>query len=279
MRSRTLAVSLGLFVTATSSVAFGETSRDYPAACDAASVPPSVSEAAHSSYKAGRLLYDQGGYALSVSQFRESYRRDCSKHELLVIISRAYELSDNRREAVRALELFLERVKDSPEAPSHRIRIANLKREIAAEPPPPSPPVPNHIPQSKDEVPPPPPERRQEHTALPWVLVGLGGAAAVAGVVVFATAPKLPKGCDADTQKCTRNTNETEASYQDRQSDAGRSQSQPTVGVVVASGGLALVVGGLLWHLLEPSGPVTSSRSLKPVAMPGYAGLSFGQNF
>ena len=127
----------------------------------------------------------------------------------------------------------------------------------------------------------PPPEIR-EHTVPPWIVVGVGAAAVAVGVVVLVTTPGLPDKCDKVTKKCLRIPGEGEPSYQDRTSRAEASQNQPVIGGVVLAGGGALVLGGLLWHFLEPTGPVTKGAlkpSLTPSVSPGYAGLSLGATF
>jgi tetratricopeptide (TPR) repeat protein len=266
MRSRQLAIGFGLALAAVASPATARAqaaASPYPAAC--AAVSPAKSEEAHAFYNAGRALYDEGNYDGAITQFREAYRRDCSKHDLLVIISRSHELKGDRAEAVRALELFLDRVKDSPDAPTHKTKIENLKKQIAAQPPPPPPPP----------VQAPPPEVR-EHTVAPWVVVGLGGAAAAVGIVLIATAPSLPAECDHPNNKCDPGSSDT------IKSRAEASQNQPLAGGVVLAGGGALILGGLLWHFLEPTGPVTKGAlepRLAPAVAPGYAGVSLGASF
>jgi tetratricopeptide (TPR) repeat protein len=272
MRSRKLFIAFGLLAAmaplapASAQPAAG---GGYPAACP--SVPPAKSEEAHAFYSAGRAFYDEGNYDAAITQFREAYKRDCSKHDLLVIISRSYELKGDRAEAVRALEVFLERMKDSPDAGTHRAKIDNLKKQIAAQPPPAPLPLP---------LPLPTPAEVREHTIPPWIVVGVGGAAIVAGVVILATAPTFPEDCDKATKTCERINGESEAAFKDRQDRAGGSQNQPTIGAVVIGGGLVLVAGGLLWHFLEPTGPAPVTASFKPKVKPdlapGYAGLSLG---
>lgn len=70
-------------------------------------------EAAHGTSLAGRHSFDEP-YATAVTYFKDSYRRDCTKHELLPIIARAYELQ-NRAEALVALNVFVARA--SPTGP------------------------------------------------------------------------------------------------------------------------------------------------------------------
>lgn len=284
MRSRQLVIGLGLLCTVAFTVAFparafaqSPAAPAYAPACAAISVSSAKSEEAHAFYNVGRALYDEGNYDGAITQFREAYRRDCSKHDLLVIISRSYELKGDKPEAVKALEVFLDRVKDSPDAGTHRTKIENLKKQIAAQPPPVVPPPP---------VVQPPPEVR-EHTVPPWILVGVGGAAIAAGVVVVVTSPSLPDKCTATDGPsklagCERLPGELEPSYQDRTKRGEASQNQPIIGAVVLAGGGVLVIGGLLWHFLEPTGPVAKAGvkpSLTPSVAPSYAGLSLGGTF
>lgn len=276
MRTFAIGFALGLAAFGLAKPAFAQ-SNDYPTACNAATVTTARSEEGHAAYKEGRVAYDEAKYAESIVAFRRAYQLDCSKHELLVVLSRAYELSGNRVEAIRALELYLERVKDSPDAPTHRARIENLKRLAPSPSPAPAPPrTPEATPMP---APPPPPVVVREHTAWPWVFVGLGGLAAATGVVVFATAPKLPKNCDADTGKCVRIPGDSVSDYEDQQSKAGLSQTQPTTGIIIAGSGLVLVAGGLVWHFLESTGPAPATAGLKPELAPGYAGMTFGKAF
>jgi hypothetical protein len=37
------------------------------------------------------------------------------------------------------------------------------------------------------------------------------------------------------------------------------------------------VIGGLIWHFVEPTG--SNKSALTPVVAPGYAGLAFGSQF
>ena len=260
MRSRTHAIGFGLLLTASSAPALAQSPPGpaYPAACAGASVPPAKSDEAHAFYSAGRAQYDEGNYDAAIAQFREAYKRDCSKHDLLVIMSRASELKGDRAEAVRALQTFLERVKDSPDAATHRTKIDNLKKQIAAQPPQ------------------PPPEVR-EHTIPPWIVVGAGGVAIVTGAILLVAAPAVPSNCNASDGNCN-----STASTADRDR-AGLAVGVSLGGYITLIGGGALVAGGLLWHFLEPVGPVASTSSVRPrltpQAAPGYAGISFGTAF
>ncbi|MDB4936948.1 MAG: hypothetical protein JWP87_3920 [Labilithrix sp.] len=283
MRARKLVIGSGfLFAVATSVPALAQSasgsSPSYPAACSGASVSQGESERAHTIYQAGKVQYDDKNYDAAIAQFREAYKRDCSKHDLLIIISRAYELKGDKVEALRALEMYLERVPSSPDAPTHRNGIESLKRQIAAQPP--APPT-----ASTTATAPPPatPAETREHTVPPWIVVGVGGAVAIAGAILLIAKPT--SDCDLDAQVCARDFahNETDAAFKARQKDAEREKSWGIAGPIMIGGGLAIVAGGLLWHFLEPTGPVEKTGKIKPKLEPsvaqGYAGMSFGGTF
>ena len=283
MRSPKLATSLGsLFIVlaASSGTAFAQNASSggtapYPASCPADRVPQAVSDSAHSIYQAGKVYYDDAKYPEAIEKFRSAYGKDCSKHDLLIIISRAYELNGDRAAAINALEVYLERVPNSPEATQHHTRIDNMKKQLAAQ----------AAAAAASSAPPPPPPEVREHTVPPWIVVGVGGAAVVVGIVVVVTSPSLPFGCDAGTKRCMKLTPaEPMSQFNDRQQQAGVSQSQPTIGVVIAVAGGVLVAGGLLWHFLEPTGPVEKTAvvnkpKVTPQVAPGFAGLSLGGSF
>jgi len=280
MRVRQLVIASSLLALAFTAVPAREAHAQatggaaYPPGCAAAAVPQSESERAHTIYQAGKVQYDDKNYDAAIVQFRDAYKRDCSKHDLLIIISRAYELKGDKVEALRALETYVERVPSSPDITTHKNGIDSLKKQIAAQPPPP--------PAAGPAATAPPAEVR-EHTIPPWIVVGLGGAGVIVGVVFVATTPSLPSGCDKDTKTCTRLPGETKNQFDDRQATAGASQNQPTIGAVAMGIGGAFVVGGLLWHFLEPTGPVEKTGTLKPKlspqVAPGFAGMSLGGSF
>lgn len=246
----------------------------YPGVCTAESVPKTESDKAHDLFRSGKQYYDDNNQELAISLFRDAYKKDCSKHEILIIISRAYELKGDKAEAARALEIFLQRDPTNPEADTYRRRIKQLRDSAAPTPPPTAPTTAPTTAPSKGED--------RGHTPYPWILVGVGGVGVAIGVVIIATTPDLPTGCNKQTSVCERLPpgTETEQAYKDRQSQAGNSQVQPRNGGIVAGIGGALVITGLLWHILEPTGPAeTGKPRLRPDGGPGYAGLSFGGTF
>ncbi len=285
MRARKLVIGSGLLLAVATTVpalaqSAASSATPYPAACS--NVPQSESERAHTIYQAGKVQYDDKNYDAAIAQFREAYKRDCSKHELLIIISRAYELNGNRPEALRALEMYVERVPNAPDVATHKIGIENLKRQIAAAPPPPTATTPAPAPTTTTAA---SPAEMREHSALPWIVTGVGLAGVAVGVVVIVTTPSLPHNCKVDAGTCTRGATESQSDFNNEESQAGRSKSQPTIGAAIIGIGAAFVVGGLLWHFLEPTGPVEKTGKITPTlrpapaAGPGYAGMSLGGTF
>lgn len=119
----------------------------------------------------------------------------------------------------------------------------------------------------------------QGHTIPPWILVGIGGAAVVAGIVIFATAPSHPSNCNSETQKCERQPNESDTQLANDKDQAGQADSQPVLGGVIAGVGLALVAGGLIWHFAEPTGPSKSAIRFTPWTTGKSSGFALGGAF
>lgn len=229
-------------------------------------------EIAKQKFIAARQDYEEANYDSAIRRFKGTYELDCSKPELLLIISSAFEKKGDKPSALAALEVYTQRApKDAPDMPTTLTKIENMKKQLAATPPPTKEPPPSAPP--KEEV-------VQEHTIWPWITVGVGVAVVAAGVVVHLTAPNYPPDCNRDTLQCTRKLGEPEADYDGRRDKAGDVHGQHITGTALLIGGGVLVVGGLVWHFLEPTGPKTSSRrQLAPSVAPGFAGLSYGGTF
>jgi hypothetical protein len=245
--------------------AYADTAQGYPP-CTNKPVSTIESDDAHTKYIAGRQDYDEGNYENAVRRFRSAYTLDCTKHELLLILSSAYERKGDKKEALSALETYVARVPSSPDMATYQLKIDNLKKDLAR--------------QSAAA-----PAENRGHTPYPWILVGIGGAAVAAGLAVVLTAPSLPGNCFEATSECTAKPGESAADVANDGSHAKRSVDQPRAGWAVFGGGLALVAGGLLWHFLEPTGPKKSGAlrtvtpTVTPSVSPGFAGLSLGGAF
>lgn len=248
------------------------------------------SEAAHSAYLLGKRFFEESDYGSASHNFIDAYKLDCTKPELLLNIARANELLGNRNEAVHALETYLQR--STALAPDDKTqlerRIENLKAAIAAQTPVPPPtavappptavaPPPPPTATVTQPPPPPPPEEDRHHTIGPWIVVGIGGAALIAGgsiwLVGTSDVSSAQKTCDLKgTHPCPNTAAGTAAA-----SSGSTGDTLIGAGAGVFWGGLAVAAGGLLWHFLEPTGPVkadASKTSFSPVIAPGYTGAS-----
>ena len=277
-----------------------------PAAAQSASASPSKypacagtpsksdSEAAHGAYLAGKGPFDEADYATAINYFKDAYRRDCTKYELLNIIARAYELKGDRAEAVAAAETYVQRAPaDDPANESIQRRIVNLKAQIAAQPPQPAEPEPTA--SASAPAPPDASEPRGDegaggergHTVYPWILTGVGGAALVTGIVLAAVGEgqrsrSIQNARAADCERvggsidCSKNPNAPIGEFQ-AENDAGTTKLNVGIGLMV--GGAAVAAGGLIWHFLEPTGSRTAKWLPTPQLGSGYAGLSMSGGF
>jgi hypothetical protein len=99
------------------------------------------------------------------------------------------------------------------------------------------------------------------HTVLPWVVVGVGAAAAGAGAFFLLTRPGLPAACDKArvdrlaSNQCAAGTPQSDLDAAKKHDDYG------TAGIVALSVGGAAIVGGLVWHFVEPTDHGGSEKS------------------
>jgi hypothetical protein len=300
-------MTFALIATAAAVPAFAQSASDATqesqyAACT--SKPSQAdTEAAHGAYTAGKGSFDEADYTRAINYFKDAYRRDCTKNELLIIIARAYELQGNRREAVRALETYLERVPNAQDAEVQRRHIANLKRELAEQPPA-SASASASVPAASASVAPTPSASAaptasavapastsalpaaaggspKGHSVVPWIFVAAGGAALITGGVLFGVGTNQVSTAEVDCpppqHQCISGTPSSVTS------DGNSGRVNETVGVVVGSVGLAAVAAGLIWHFVEGTGPADQKGAARPLVTPqvgaGYAGVGLEGQF
>lgn len=168
------------------------------AACEPADAE--AVDAAKGLHRAAEVHFDRGRYALAIDAWERAHALDCEAHRLLVNIGNARARAGEREEAIAAYERFLADAGDDEMAPAVRAKLA----EVRASEPGPSP------------------------DAAPFVAAGIGGALAVAGLVMV--------GVGAETEP-----------------PAGLHLQEVGGGLAVA--GLGTAAGALLWMLLaeEPA--------------------------
>lgn len=297
IRNRVLTIGLSVLVTALPAIA-EEPPVKYPPPCDPSQVTKSDVDRAHSVFLSGRQYLEESNYDKAIGYFIDAYAIDCSIHAILPIIATAYERKGDRAEAIRALEEY---VKRAPDAADHEVierRIKNLREQLARETsaaptavptaapsasvPPAAPPAPPPessaapVPSASSASPTPPPtapglpsRANEPHSALPWVAVGVGGAAVAAGIALYAVGA-------GDVSSASSNPNCNSArmcTLQTLVTKGNDGRTLETVGGVVGGVGLALTAAGLIWHFVEKPGPAGASGAIRPVVAPGYAGI------
>lgn len=239
-------------------------------------------DAAHGAFLAGKAAYDEADYQKAIDYFKDAYKRDCTKHALLNFIARAYEAKGDRPEAINALETYLQRAPKADDADQVRKRIENLKSQMATQPtssavgtssstaPTSSSTTTAPTASATDSATPPP---AGGHTLPPWIVVGAGGVAVISGVIMLIVG--AGKVSDSKSQ-CPGNSCPADK-LASAQSENKSGYTLETVGLIVGGIGVAGVVGGLVWHFMEPTGD--KRAAFAPVVTPGYAGGAFSYKF
>jgi tetratricopeptide (TPR) repeat protein len=278
---------------------FAQPPPDYPPPCDSSKVSNADTDRAHTVFLSGKQFLEESNYDKAISYFKDAYSIDCSRHAMLPIIATAFERKGDKGEAVRALEEYVRR---APNAADHEVierRIKNLKDQLArdqptstasapvpsasssAAPPQPSASVSAEPTASASSAAPPapaaPPSGAGGAGALPWVIVGVGGAATLAGIVLFAAGSG---DISSALKDCPNRACMTQAAV-----DRGNNgRGLENLGGVLIGGGLAVAAAGVVWHFLEKpaesasSAPAAGPR-LTPVVARGYAGIELGSRF
>lgn len=276
-----------------------QNSSTYPAPCDAARVSKSDVERAHTVFLSGKQFLEESNYDKAISYFGDAYSIDCSVHAILPIIATAYERKGDKGEAIRALQEYVKRVPTAQDREVIERRIRNLTDQLAREPAATasgaaapsagSSPAQSASPESAVTTPPVlsgaaptssgPPEQPQQtaeagshHSAAPWVLVGLGGAALVAGGVVY--------GIGASDVASASNACPTRSHCTgDAASQGNTGRTLDVVGGALLGGGAAVLAAGLIWHFVEGGGSGRAGVQVAPVVMAGYRGVGVTGSF
>lgn len=245
-------------------------------------------KAAKSLFTAGQVAFNEADYKTAIQYWRDAYKRDCTANLLLLNLSRAYESAGDKREAVAALKLYLEREPKASDRPQIERRIENLMSQIAGPQPTATGPAgPATAPTATGTAQPAgtapvatgtsepgtPPAAKRPIT--PWIVVGAGGVVTVLGALVYVGGQN--KVSDAEDQCPARKQCSQEST------DLGNEgRSQATVGTVLMVGGLAGVAGGLVWQFAfnKPKPQQTAGlTNVGPSFGSGFTGLSLQGQF
>ena len=243
-------------------------------ACNKPAVTGAESFDAH--YTVGREAFEHGEHTEALKQFVLAYEADCKRHEILIIMSRAYEGDQSYADAARVLDIYLSRVPDAANSAAIRERSAKLRdkdrekaRAHADEEKARASAARAHTNgQGKAEAPTPgtPPSADSGGSSIaPWVLVGVGGGIFAVGSVTFvAAAVGLPDGCSFGfPSRCADPKNIPEAE---------KSRPATYVAVILMGTGLATAATVLVWHFLDK--PEASARTSSKVRIAPIVGVS-----
>jgi hypothetical protein len=263
-------------------------SRPYPE-CTAEPTESDIA-GAKGAFQAGQASFNEGDYKRAITYWEDSYRRDCTAHDMLLNLARAYELDRDNQQAVEALRTFLARKPETPKRDEIERRIAFLSQQETASAPPPvaqaetkpqEKPAPAEPPPA-EAAPKPPPEPKNRWIG-PVVVGGVGLAATVSGVVLHSVGSSDEQAAEdacPTRQECEKSVEE--------QGNSGIFKQKLGVGLIIG-GGVAMA-GGVAWYLL--TGPDASAATpadgpqatrtnppksrwlVLPEAGQGYAGLT-----
>lgn len=253
-------------------------SKPYPE-CTRAPTDGDV-QAAKGAFQAGQAAFKEADYSRSILYWEDAYRRDCTAHPLLLNLATAYELSGNKAQAIAALQTYLVRRSDAPDADQITRRIEVLKRQLEesqrpAPQPKVAPPVPAPAPAqaSRPTSAAPVADSGPKRPIWPLIVAGAGGAVAVVGVAVWGRAAADVSAVD---KKCPSRPN-CSAQYA---SEGNAARSRQTVGGVTVAAGLAIAAGGAAWYFLAPPLDAdVAGTTFVPVVFPGFAGATLSARF
>ena len=267
-----------------------DTPKPYPP-CDRSPSDADVS-GAKGAFDAGQASFNEADYSRAIEMWEDAYRRDCTAHRLLLNLARAYELNNQKRRAVVALQTYVTRNPGTSDESQIQRRIEKLQEQINAEAPAPTPgPAPAPVapaPAAPRPAAPPSAAPVEQPAAAgsatgsrpigPLIVAGGGGAVAIVGAILFFSAASdvsnYEKQCPG--RVCSGPGSDS------LKSDANSARTRENVSGVVSLVGLAAAAGGVLWYFLEPpSSPSASGSAVRPfhadvapALAPGYGGVA-----
>lgn len=220
-------------------------------------------EAAKSSHKIAASRFDLQDWDKAIEFWRQAYGLDCTAHALLVNIANAYEKKGDKRNAIVALETYLVRATGAPDLVTINERVVDLKKSLE--------PLPTATatatatvtapPTVTATAPPPPGER--PYGPIPLVVAGIGGALAIAGVIMIPAGlgpyNEVREICNVPTERglaCPAGT-ENEAELLAK---GNNGRITWNAGAALLGVGVAAAAGGLGFHFLfnKPQAPANA---------------------
>jgi tetratricopeptide (TPR) repeat protein len=259
-------------------VARAEAEKPYAPCTQQASDPDA--NGAKAAFQAGTVSFNEADYPRAILYWEDAYRRDCTADIILFNLARAYELNGQKRQALLALETFLEREPNSNEKPQIVRRIEVLKKQIEAEPAP----APSATaaatasatapqPAAPPAEQPPPASKTGGKPVFPLIIAGVGGVMFILGSLTYLDA--------------TSKVNEYESHCDDRENRSGcpddevpkaeEQRKRQRTGAVVSLVSLPIIAGGVIWYAVAPRS--TASTRVTPNVGKNFVGLSLDGSF
>jgi tetratricopeptide (TPR) repeat protein len=254
--------------------AHAEEVKAYPE-CSQQASDPDVS-GAKAAFQAGNVSFNEADYPRAILYWEDAFRRDCSATSLLFNLARAYELNGQKRQALVALETYLQREPNSPEKSQIARRIEVLKKslenEAATQPaaPPTTPPATTTGPTTQpDTQPKPQPTSSGGSRVMPLVVIGLGGTMFILGGILYLGATgevnKFKEECP---------NYECEGSKEDEANEALKRQE---ASAAISLLGLPVIAGGIIWYIAAK--PKQNATKVTPSVGQNHLGLSVDGTF
>jgi tetratricopeptide (TPR) repeat protein len=249
--------------------------KPYPP-CTQQATDPDASGAT-AAFQAGKVSFNEADYPRAILYWEDAFRRDCTANIILFNLARAYELNGQKRQALLALETFLEREPNSAEKPQIVRRIEVLKKAIASEPPPPSA-VPNaSAPPAQTTAPPPekPPSASKTggKPVFPLIVAGVGGAMFIVGALTYLGASSEVKEFESHCD----DPETREGCPDDEVPKAEDARKRQEAGAIVTLVSLPIIAGGVIWYAVAPRS--TASTRVAPAVSQNFLGLSVDGKF
>ena len=242
-------------------------------------------------YKLGVELYNRADYEEALVQFKKAFKYS-GKAALLHNMARCYESLGRHEEAVAHYERYLEEGKPA-DAAMISARIGNLKRlierkktpapkpaPVSASQPTPAPapatkPAGSDTPKPPDKpTPAPAPSRSRPLRTTGWILVGVGAASLVAGIILGKSASDAASNLEDD------NADKKGVEYADVMKDVEHGQSMQNAQIAtLVVGGVAAAAGAVLLILDARRASTDRQAWLAPAITPGGAMVSGGLRF
>lgn len=219
-------------------------------------------EGAKGAHRAATQFFERGEYERAVQYWKDAYQFDCTRPAILLNIANAWEKAGTTSEAVFALEAYVERAQ-GVDLSAVKTRLEALRATLVDTPPPPAveEPSPQAAPPPATDALQPAQSGAPPYGLLPWITVGAGGAAVLAGAVL------LPLGiAKRSAANCSDEAVEGEFSCDDPDG-AQLGQTLANAGGIVLAAGAVVAVAGLVWELQfnldEPNG-TSATLQLSP---------------